>query len=592
MPARRSTTCDARAPLELPEPAPDPGAPVGLPPNPNVGDHKLILSKDAQLTNLVKTLFTVTSTELDRTRQPCDESQAWLGVPLDRRSPVSTADFCLPPQARRGGPSTSSSRPLTVLKTPATPGATGPERRHLHLGRLPRQHVGRRRRRGSGHGHAPGTRRAPTPRGRVLPPSRPRPTRTSRAASRPRASTRRTFTSWADTYPEGTTWWRVQAVDGVGQLSSAWSTPRSFVKASPTPALSLPSPGPVRARRLPPCRGSRCTSRAAYVVEVYKNNDMVPGDGQPRRQRHHQPGRARAGLFLDPGAGPYTWRVRRNDAEGRDGAWSALQSFTVAAPAPSLLRAPFVSELQWGGAVRSGCSPGPPWSRGRRQVQVRANAEKGRHHLGRRARSTRPAPRRRADRRDRWRQLGVAGHRIRHGRSSWPGGLQPGRIRSQLWTRRSRPPGRSASAGPAAVAEGTLTLNPPNWGAHVYEGPGHHDLPVVPGQPPRDQPARLGNDVRGTVSADVGKALTVRATAVRPGYKTGTSTSNAITGAQAGAPLASTPVVMNGTGLYDSPLRLHPAHLGRRWCHHHLPVVPRHVGDRRCDGHVVHGRHR
>ena len=59
-------------------------------------------------------------------------------------------------------------------------------------------------------------------------------------------------------------------------------------------------------------------------------------------------------------------------------------------------------------------------------------------------------------------------------------------------------------------------------------------------------------------SADVGKAITVKATATRPGYTTGTSTSNAITGTQAGSPLASVPVVINGTGFYGSTLQLSP----------------------------------
>ena len=75
-------------------------------------------------------------------------------------------------------------------------------------------------------------------------------------------------------------------------------------------------------------------------------------------------------------------------------------------------------------------------------------------------------------------------------------------------------------------------------------------------------------------SADIGKAITVKATATRPGYKAGTSTSNTITGAQAGAPLASIPVSICGTGLYGSTLTLTPPTLGHRGRGHHLPVVP------------------
>ena len=59
-------------------------------------------------------------------------------------------------------------------------------------------------------------------------------------------------------------------------------------------------------------------------------------------------------------------------------------------------------------------------------------------------------------------------------------------------------------------------------------------------------------------AADIGKAITVRATATRPGYQTGTSTSNAITGVQANTPIASVPVTITGTGFHGSTLTLSP----------------------------------
>ena len=80
-----------------------------------------------------------------------------------------------------------------------------------------------------------------------------------------------TFTSFADTYPEGTTWWRVQAVDEKGN-QLAWSAPRSFVKQSPVPQLQLPAPG----ASVPGDYTLSWTAQpyaASYDIEVYKNGD-------------------------------------------------------------------------------------------------------------------------------------------------------------------------------------------------------------------------------------------------------------------------------------------------------------------------------
>jgi hypothetical protein len=105
----------------------------------------------------------------------------------------------------------------------------------------------------------------------------------------------------------------------------------------------------------------------------------------------------------------------------------------------------------------------------------------------------------------------------------------------------------------SGVVDSTLTLNPAQWNMP-------NDVLTITYQWYRGSTAVTG--VTGTTyevtSVDVGKAITVKATATRPGYKTGTSTSNAITGTQAGAPLASSPVVINGNGLYGSTLQLQP----------------------------------
>ena len=97
--------------------------------------------------------------------------------------------------------------------------------------------------------------------------------------------------------------------------------------------------------------------------------------------------------------------------------------------------------------------------------------------------------------------------------------------------------------------DSTLTLNPAQWNMPsnvltiTYQW--FRATTAVPGQ------TGLTYDV---TSADIGKAITVRATATRPGYKTGTSTSNSIRGALASAPLASIPVTLSGTGAFGSTL--------------------------------------
>ena len=139
-----------------------------------------------------------------------------------------------------------------------------------------------------------------------------------------------TFTSFADTYPEGTTWWRVQAVDRNAN-TLAWSVPRSFVKASPKPTLSLPAdnatvPGDYT------LSWEALPYAASYDVEVYKNGDE--SGNTSNRIVNVTTDRVQFVLTnLDPGAGPYKWRVRRKDGRNRPGDWSApYRTFNVARP--------------------------------------------------------------------------------------------------------------------------------------------------------------------------------------------------------------------------------------------------------------------
>src|SRR3954451_19468906 len=143
-----------------------------------------------------------------------------------------------------------------------------------------------------------------------------------------------TFTSFADTYPEGTTWWRVQAVDRNGN-TLAWSTPRSFLKQSPAPQLLLPSDGDI-------VPGDYTLSWAAqpyaasYDIEVYKGGDT--SGNTVNRVISASTDRVQYVLTnLDPSSGPYAWRVRRHDGKNRPGAWSAFRLFSVTRPGVTLI---------------------------------------------------------------------------------------------------------------------------------------------------------------------------------------------------------------------------------------------------------------
>ena len=48
-----------------------------------------------------------------------------------------------------------------------------------------------------------------------------------------------TYTAYDRTYPEGTLYWRVQAIDGEGN-GLTWSPARTLTKSSPAPVLSAP----------------------------------------------------------------------------------------------------------------------------------------------------------------------------------------------------------------------------------------------------------------------------------------------------------------------------------------------------------------
>ncbi|WP_205474714.1 Ig-like domain repeat protein [Nocardioides sp. SYSU D00038] len=142
------------------------------------------------------------------------------------------------------------------------------------------------------------------------------------------------FTSYTHTYPEGPVYWRVQAIDGSGN-PLAWSPVGRFRKQSPVPDLVTPDgTHPVRGDQ--PLTWDPLPFAASYKVEVYRDDDRI---GNAANRVTNATTKQRVLALTKPlpaSTTPYTWRVSRVDARGRQGDWSVFRPFLVEGPAPEL----------------------------------------------------------------------------------------------------------------------------------------------------------------------------------------------------------------------------------------------------------------
>jgi hypothetical protein len=135
-----------------------------------------------------------------------------------------------------------------------------------------------------------------------------------------------TFTPYDKTYPEGTLYWRVQAIDGSGNpltRSPQWSV----TKESPQLSLQFPDADVKFDRHVPYFQWTPQDYAAKYTIEVYKNGDLnfSPTNkvlSQTTKMSAWSPTTALA-------EGIYAWRVRRLDADGKPGPWSEGRRFTL-----------------------------------------------------------------------------------------------------------------------------------------------------------------------------------------------------------------------------------------------------------------------
>jgi hypothetical protein len=143
-----------------------------------------------------------------------------------------------------------------------------------------------------------------------------------------------TYTALDRLYPEGTLYWRVQALDEENN-GLTWSSTESLVKSSPPVALQSPVSGAV-VPGTTPFRWAPQAFAASYTLEVYKNNDrsfssvnrLFSTTVKTAAYAWNQP--------VPADATPYVWCVRRTDADGNPGPWSAAGTFTSTGAAPVL----------------------------------------------------------------------------------------------------------------------------------------------------------------------------------------------------------------------------------------------------------------
>ena len=82
-----------------------------------------------------------------------------------------------------------------------------------------------------------------------------------------------TYTAYDQLYPDGTLYWRVQAIDGESS-GLAWSDVRTFVKQSPSANLVFPANNAHMAGTTP-FRWEAQPFNASYRIEVYRNSDTT-----------------------------------------------------------------------------------------------------------------------------------------------------------------------------------------------------------------------------------------------------------------------------------------------------------------------------
>jgi len=157
-----------------------------------------------------------------------------------------------------------------------------------------------------------------------------------------------TYTEHSKLYADGTYYWRVQAQDDEGQ-GGTWSTTQQFTKVSPQVSLNSPVGG-AHVSGMTPFRWDAAPFAASYNLEVYKNNDLTFSSANRVVSATVKTTAYTPTTPLPADNTNYLWRVRRVDASGNPGPWSATGSFFSTGNTPTLVKP---SASVWVSATRS-----------------------------------------------------------------------------------------------------------------------------------------------------------------------------------------------------------------------------------------------
>ncbi len=353
-----------------------------------------------------------------------------------------------------------------------------------------------------------------------------------------------TFTSFATTYPEGPVYWRVRANDAA-QNGLAWSDTGVFIKKSPAPLLESPDgTQPVRGDLF--LQWQALPFAASYRIEVYRNHDTGASPANQAVVPATVPSRAVSLTGLLPqlpqmpnGDDPYVWRVRRIDAANRTGAWSDWGHFRVVEPAATQTAPAADASVEPSDALFTwqAAAGAESYRFERRLVGTTSLVDP----ITTRALSWAPQQAITAGSWE-WRVTAIdaAGNNMTS--SNWRPFTVVDTVAATTGT---------VISGSGRVGTPLTVTTPPSWNlgsvSTTYQW--YRNTTAIGGE------TGLSYTV---ASADLTRNITVRATGTRPGYISGSSTSNAIVGISGNAAVAVTGVSVSGTGKVGTSLTSTP----------------------------------
>jgi len=145
-----------------------------------------------------------------------------------------------------------------------------------------------------------------------------------------------TYTAFDKLYPDGTYYWRVQALDDEGQ-GLTWSQAQQFTKSSP-PVVPVSPVASAHVSGTTPFRWQAAPFAASYNVEVYKNNDVTFSSANRVLSATVKTTAYTPTTPLPADGTNYLWRVRRVDASNNPGPWSDAKAFYSTGEAPTLVQ--------------------------------------------------------------------------------------------------------------------------------------------------------------------------------------------------------------------------------------------------------------